>query len=121
MSLWDHIREKQLKKMADTLRSSNASDTQFHSYTIVVRENGEILESASLRRLPSLAPFRGMIQSLDLPLRTLEVIVSPTEGVQALYIATTDFEHTRSWEVPKEAWEQVCLDLGLDASKRQRG
>lgn len=121
MSLWTHIRAKQLKKMTEMLRSSNAGDTQFHSYTIVVLKNGDILESASLRRLPSLTPFRDIIQALDLPLRTLEVIVSPTKGVEALYIFTTDIEHTRSWPVPKEAWEQVCLDLGLDASKRQGG
>ena len=118
MSLWNHIRQKQLKKMAEMLRSSNTGDTQFHSYTILMKD-GDIWELLAAKRLTSLAPFKDMIQALGSPLPTLEVIVSPTEGVQALYIATTDLEHTRSWEVPKEAWEQVCLDLGLDASKRQ--
>ena len=116
VSLWDHISRRQREKMAGMLRPPDGIGPQFHTFSIAVVKDIEIWEIQSQRRLPSLAPIKDMIDGVSGDsVKRLKIIISPTEGVEALYI--TDIDETRSYKVPKDIWEQVRAELGLDGDE----
>ena len=113
VSLWDHISRRQREKMAAMLRPPDGIGPQFHAFSIAVVKDIEIWEIQSQRRLSSLAPLKDMIDGVSADrVKRLKIIISPTEGVEALYI--TDIDETRSYKVPKDIWEDVRAELGLD-------
>lgn len=124
MPLFDHIRPRQLQKMAELLVPSDGSGPVLHRFPLRIW-NDQVQECRTGRLLRCLGPLKDRIASLsDCNWMELRVSVCLVDGVQFLSIvdpigSLDDPMRLPTCMVPKELWEQACLELGLDIPPRQ--
>jgi len=102
------------------LRPVDGSRPTFHRFSIFFAEEDVLRELCTLRSLPSLLPFKHLMNAVCADrAKRLTVITSPTHGVEAIYVVPED-ETLRPFMLPQHAWQQVCLELGLEIPQSSR-